>query len=80
MDYIIGTIMLLPYTFAPMDMMKCTGQTLSVSQYAALFSLIGNTYGGDGKTTFCLPNMIGFEPIPYLNCYMVIEGFYPTRD
>jgi len=72
--------MLLPYTFTPYGMMKCTGQTLSIAQYSTLFSLFGNVYGGDGQTTFCLPNMIGTEPIPYLNYYIIVDGYYPVRS
>ena len=80
MDYFIGTILLLPYSFTPMTMLLCNGQTLSIMPYQALFSLIGATYGGDGQTTFALPNMLGQEPQPGMNYYIVYEGLYPTRD
>jgi microcystin-dependent protein len=80
MDYFIGTILLLPYSFTPMTMLLCNGQTLNTMAYQALFSLIGNTYGGDGSTTFAVPNMLGQEPQPGMNYYIVYEGIYPTRD
>jgi len=80
MDYIIGTILLLPYSFTPMTLLLCNGQTLNIMPYQALFSVIGNTYGGDGQTTFAVPNMLGQEPQPGMNYYIVYEGIYPTRD
>jgi microcystin-dependent protein len=80
MDYFIGTILLLPYSFTPMMMLPCNGQTLSIASYSALFSLIGVTYGGDGQNTFALPNMLGQEPQPGMNYYIIYEGLYPTRS
>jgi microcystin-dependent protein len=55
----LGQITLYPYTFAPYGWMDCAGQTLSIQQYAALFSLIGTYYGGNGTSTFQLPNLQG---------------------
>ena len=80
MDYFIGTILLLPYNFTPMTLLLCNGQTLNIMPYQALFSLIGANYGGDGQTTFAVPNMLGQEPQPGMNYYIVYEGLYPTRD
>jgi len=53
------------------------GQLLPISQYTALFSLIGNTYGGDGKTNFALPNLGSLAPngMTYSIC---IQGIYPA--
>src|ERR1700736_3649096 len=45
--------------FAPVGWMFCRGQLLDISQYDTLFNLIGTTYGGDGQTTFALPNIGG---------------------
>jgi len=59
MDPFLGEIRLLPYTFAPYQWLACNGQTLAVSQYSALFSLLGTTYGGNGTSTFNLPNLNG---------------------
>lgn len=80
MDYFIGTILLLPYSFTPMTMLPCNGQILNIAPYQNLFSLIGATYGGDGTNTFAVPNMLGQEPQPGMNYYIVYEGIYPTRN
>jgi len=55
----IGEIRVVPYTFAPLGWMDCDGQLLAISQFDALFALIGTTYGGDGQTTFALPDFRG---------------------
>ncbi len=59
MDPFLGEIRLFPYTFAPRGWAFCNGQILSVSQNTALFALIGTFYGGDGRTTFALPDLRG---------------------
>ncbi len=79
MDYFLGDIVLYPYTFAPLDWMYCNGQILQIQQNTALFSLIGNTYGGDGKTTFALPNLQGSEPVPGTHFCICVSGIYPVR-
>ncbi|CAA7624971.1 phage tail protein [Magnetospirillum sp. UT-4] len=56
-DYFTGTILPWPVRFIPMYFKLCNGAQLSVQQYPALFSIIGNTYGGDGKTYFKLPDL-----------------------
>jgi len=63
MDPFIGEIRLLPYTFAPVGWQDCDGSLLAISQYDALFSLIGTTFGGDGQTTFAVPDLRGRLPI-----------------
>lgn len=55
----LGTIIPWAGTTIPSGWMLCSGQLLSVTQYVALFSLIGNNFGGDGRTTFALPNFPG---------------------
>jgi microcystin-dependent protein len=55
----LGQIELFPYTFAPYTWTMCQGQLLSVSQYSALFSLIGTNFGGNGTSNFGLPNLQG---------------------
>lgn len=59
MDAFIGEIRLLPYTFVPRSWMACEGQLLPISSNTALFSILGTTYGGDGRTTFGLPDLSG---------------------
>ena len=51
------------WNFAPQGWASCNGSTLAISQNEALFNLIGTTYGGDGQTTFNLPNLLGRVPI-----------------
>ena len=55
----IGQIMVIGFNFAPRGWALCDGQLLPISQNTALFSLIGTTYGGDGQTTFALPDLRG---------------------
>jgi microcystin-dependent protein len=59
----IGEIRMFAGTFAPRGNALCDGQLLLVSQHDALFSLLGTTYGGDGRTTFGLPDLRGRLPI-----------------
>lgn len=57
MEPFIGQIQAFGFNFAPRGWAKCEGQLLSISQFTALFSLLGTTYGGDGRTTFGLPDL-----------------------
>ena len=59
----VGEIILAGFNFAPRGYAPCDGQLLPVSQNTALFSLLGTTYGGDGRSTFALPNLNGCVPI-----------------
>ncbi|MDO7172887.1 phage tail protein [Mariniflexile sp. AS56] len=59
MEPILGQIQAFGFNFAPRGWAKCEGQILSISQNTALFSLLGTTYGGDGRTTFALPDLRG---------------------
>lgn len=63
MEDFIGTIKLFGFNFAPRGWAFCEGQILPINQYTALFSLLGTTYGGDGRTTFGLPDLRGRVPI-----------------
>src|ERR687883_1429233 len=58
-DPFVAEIRIFPFTFAPRGWAFCNGQLMSISQNTALFSLLGTTYGGDGRTTFGLPNLQG---------------------
>ena len=58
-DPFIGQIMPVGFGFPPRGWALCEGQLLSISQNTALFSLLGTTYGGDGRTTFGLPDLRG---------------------
>jgi microcystin-dependent protein len=59
----VAEIRVLPYSFAPQGWAWCNGQILPISQNTALFSLLGTYYGGDGKSTFALPNLQGSVPV-----------------
>lgn len=56
---ILGEIQILPYTFVPVGWLACEGQLISISSNEALFTLLGTIYGGDGITTFGLPDLRG---------------------
>lgn len=59
----VGEIRMFAGNFAPVDWMLCDGQLLPISEYETLFQLIGTTYGGDGQSTFALPNLQSRVPI-----------------
>ena len=63
MDPFVAEIRIFGFNFAPTGWALCNGQLLPISQNTALFSLLGTTYGGDGKSTFALPNMQGNAPM-----------------
>lgn len=63
MDPFIGEIKMFAGNFAPRGWAFCNGQILSISQNTALFSLLGTMYGGDGRTTFGLPDLRGRSPM-----------------
>lgn len=62
-DYYIGEIRLFSGKYAPVGWHLCDGSLLAINQYEALYSLVGTTYGGDGQTTFGLPDLRGRLPI-----------------
>ena len=59
----VGEIRMFGGNFAPVNWMLCQGQLLPISEYDVLFNLIGTTYGGDGQTTFALPNLSSRVPV-----------------
>src|SRR5438309_4954850 len=59
----VGEIRMFAGNFAPAGWMFCEGQLLPISEYETLFQLIGTTYGGDGQSTFALPDLRGRVPI-----------------
>ena len=63
MDSFVGAIFSFGFNFAPYGWAQCNGDLLPISGNEALYSLLGTTYGGDGTTTFALPNMQGRVPI-----------------
>src|SRR5262245_40051435 len=63
MDPFVAEIRIFGFNFAPKGWAFCAGQLLPLSQNTALFSLLGTTYGGDGKSNFALPNLQGNAPM-----------------
>lgn len=59
----IGEVKVISFNFAPKGWAFCNGQVLPINQNQALFSLLGTTYGGNGQTTFALPNLQGRMPL-----------------
>jgi microcystin-dependent protein len=62
-DQFVAEIRIFPFNFPPTGWAFCEGQLMPISQNTALFSLLGTTYGGDGKSTFALPNMQDNAPM-----------------
>jgi microcystin-dependent protein len=62
-DPFVAEIRIFPFNFAPKGWAFCNGQLIPISQNTALFSLLGTYYGGDGKSTFALPDMQGNAPL-----------------
>ena len=62
-DPFVAEIRIFPFNFAPRGWAWCDGQLLPLSQNTALFSLLGTTYGGDGKSNFALPDLQGRAPM-----------------
>src|SRR5216110_2514157 len=62
-DPFVAEIRIFPFNFPPKGWAFCDGQLMPISQNTALFSLLGTTYGGNGKTTFALPDLRGRSPV-----------------
>jgi len=77
-DVFLGSLMLVPYNFPPRNYAFCQGQLLTIASNSALFALLGTTYGGNGTTTFGLPNLQGRLAVgqgqgPGLSAYTIGE-------
>jgi microcystin-dependent protein len=68
-DVFVGQVMLTPFSFAPRGFAQCDGALMAITQNQALFSLLGTVYGGDGQTTFQLPDLRGRTPYGIGNNY-----------
>ena len=69
----VGEIRMFAGNFAPAGWMFCEGQLLPISEYETLFNLIGTTYGGDGQSTFALPDLRGRVPMHFGNGFTLAE-------
>lgn len=79
MDSIIGTVQLFALDFAPIGWTLCDGKELSINDNSGLYSLIGIKYGGNGTTTFKLPNLMDKNPNENVKYYICLMGAYPRR-
>lgn len=84
-DPFLGEVHLMAFDFPPRSWALCRGQILNINQNSALYSLIGTSFGGDGITTFALPNLEAAEPKvgePNYGMHYCIAlmGVYPPRD
>src|SRR5258708_27175888 len=70
----VGEIRMFAGNFAPAGWMFCSGQLLPISENETLFNLIGTTYGGDGQSTFALPNLQSRVPIHFGNGFTLAEA------
>src|SRR5213078_1803245 len=69
----VGDLRMFAGNFAPAGWMFCEGQLLPISEYETLFNLIGTTYGGDGQSTFALPDLRGRIPLHQGNSFTLAE-------
>lgn len=82
MDPFLGDIELFAFDFAPKGWMFCEGQTLNIATNQALFTLLGTTFGGNGTTTFCLPDLRNSLPMQSMGMHycIAVQGIYPSRS
>ena len=69
----LGEVKIISFNFPPKGWAFCNGQLLPINQNQALFSILGTTYGGDGRQTFALPNLQGHTPIHVGNGFVLGE-------
>jgi microcystin-dependent protein len=77
MEPLIGEIRYFAGNFAPRDWAFCQGQMLSIASNTALYSIIGDRFGGDGRTTMALPKI---EDLNGCKAIIALEGVYPSRS
>jgi microcystin-dependent protein len=80
-DPFLGEITIFGGTYAPRGFAFCKGQLLQISQNTALFAILGNRYGGDGRTTFALPDFSKAEKSLNGARYIIaLQGIFPSRN
>ena len=77
----VGEVRGFAFPNAPNGWMACDGRLLGIGGNTGLYSLLGTTYGGDGKSTFALPNITGSDPITgqTLHYFIAVGGIFPPR-
>ena len=76
---LLGTVQLFPDNVLTRGWATCAGQLLQIAQHQALYSLLGNTFGGDGQTTFALPDLRQHNVPPGTQYYICISAMPPQR-
>lgn len=76
----VGEIKMFAGTYAPSGYALCRGQLVSIAQFPALYSIIGNHYGGDGRQTFALPDLSRLEEQVKVRYIIAIDGVFPPRQ
>ena len=81
-DFYMGQVIWTAYTFKQRGWMLCEGQAIAISEHQALFALLGTRYGGDGTSTFCLPDLRdrGAWPANKPVAQICVKGLFPGRD
>lgn len=72
----MGVVKLFAGSYAPEGYQECDGRLIRITENQALFSIIGTTYGGDGRTTFALPKL---DPMGGCRHVICVRGLYPAR-
>ena len=78
-DQLIGSLLLVPYDYVPNEFAACDGQLVDIKSNQALFALLYDRFGGDGRKNFGLPDMRGREPVKGLAYVIALEGVFPGR-
>jgi microcystin-dependent protein len=78
-DAYLGAIVLAAFNYEPTNWLRCDGRLLPIAQNQALFSLLGTTYGGDGRTNFALPKLNADALQTGLQYIICVNGVYPSR-
>lgn len=80
MDEYLGIVKLFAGNFIPRGWASCDGTLVAINQNTALFSILGTQFGGDGRTTFALPDLRKTAPHPNLTYIICVQGLFPARD
>lgn len=80
MEPFLAQVMMFAGNFAPRGWAKCEGQLLPIDQNQSLFSLLGTTFGGDGRTTFALPDLREQSTAQGVLFLIALQGVYPSRN
>lgn len=88
METYLGQIVYVPWTWTIQNFALCSGQTLPISQYQALFSLLGDNFGGDSVHSFCLPDLRPLDQNGNRRSWeagdivaqIALQGVYPSRN